>query len=319
MNEYTSCLLVSKYRPKKLEDLVLSEDDRIKFQEYIDNREIPHLLFIGPPGSGKSTVSEILVSKNGILSSPSDNLLTINGSSQQNRGIGFINSVVEPFLGIPPVGSDRIRIVYIDESDNMTSDAFDALRAIIEKYQKFSRFIFTGNNLYKLPGPLQSRLQMYKFNKLSIEFVTDYCKKILDDEKIIYKLDDLKFVVDLHYPDVRKILNTLERYIINNTLKVKHYETNEKKIISCILQIIKLSTAKTFSQIDKIISEVIELLDGEDLYFTEIYSTLFYMKDISIPVKIIINRYTNLHNTALVPSMHFIAMIFEMIKFLGGK
>lgn len=145
MNEYTSCLLVSKYRPKKLEDLVLNEDDRIKFQEYIDNREIPHLLFIGPPGSGKSTISEILVSKNGILSSPSDNLLTINGSSQQNRGIGFINSVVEPFLGIPPVGSDRIRIVYIDESDNMTSDAFDALRAIIEKYQKFSRFILTGN------------------------------------------------------------------------------------------------------------------------------------------------------------------------------
>jgi len=319
MIDYVSCLLVAKYRPTKLEDLVLSDDDRTKFQEYIDNKEIPHLLFIGPPGSGKSTISEILVSKNGILSSPSDNSLRINGSSQQNRGIGFINSVIEPFLSVPPSGSDRVRIVYIDESDNMTSDAFDALRAVIEKYEKFSRFIFTGNNLHKLPAALQSRLQTYKFSKLSTEFVENYCRNILDNEKITYKKEDLKLVIDIHYPDVRKILNNLERYTVGGILKFKHHETNEKKIIACILQIIKLATTKTFGQIDKIIAEIIELLDSEDLYFNEIYSTLFYMKDISVPVKIIINRYTNLHNSSLIPSMHFIAMIFEIIKFLGAK
>jgi len=319
MNEFVSCLLVSKYRPNKLEDLILDDDDRKKFQEYIDSREIPHLLFIGPPGSGKSTISEILVSKNGILSLPKSNLLRINGSAQQNRGIGFISSVIEPFLSSPPSGSDKIKVVYIDESDNMTPDAFDSLRHIVERYQKYSRFIFTGNNLYKLPSPLQSRLQMYKFNKLSVDYVTDYCRKILIGENITYKEEDLKFLIDLHYPDIRKILNFIERSTVSNVLKVKHYVTNEKKIIESILQIIKLASAKTFNNINKLISEIIELLNGDDLYFTEIYMTLFYMKEMPVPIKIIINRYTNAHNSALVPSMHFMAMIFEIIKFLGGK
>lgn len=319
MNEFVSCLLVSKYRPSKLEDLVLDDDDRKKFQEYINNREIPHLLFIGPAGSGKSTISEILTSKNGILSSPKSNLLKINGSAQQNRGIGFISSVLEPFLTAPPIGDDKIRVVYIDESDNMTPDAFDSLRHIVEKYEKYSRFIFTGNNLYKLPDPLQSRLQLYKFNKLSVDYVTDYCKKILTGENIIYKEEDIKFIIDLHYPDVRKILNFIERSTIDGILKIKYYTTNEKKIIENILQIIKLASAKSFNNINKIINDTIELLNGEDLYFTEIYTTLFYMKEMPVPIKIIINRYTNAHNSALVPSMHFMAMIFEIIKFLGGK
>jgi replication factor C small subunit len=321
MESYSSIIWVDKYSPKNINDLILSDDYFKIFKSYIEKREIPQLCFWGKPGSGKTTLGTILVSKDGVLNFPKDNLLMINGSSQKTRGIGFVSDIVEPFLSSVPRGDDKIRIIFIDEFDNMTSDSYDALRGIIEKYKKYSRFLVTCNNIYKLPSPVQSRFQIFKFDQMSLEFVIRHCQSILKSENINYELGDVKLIVDRFYPDIRRIINTIQQNVIENCLKINSSSilNNEKKIIENILQIIKLASAKSFNNINKIINDTIELLNGEDLYFTEIYTTLFYMKDMPVPIKIIINRYTNAHNSALVPSMHFMAMIFEIIKFLGGK
>lgn len=321
METYSSIIWVDKYSPKSIDDLILSDDYFKIFKSYIEKKEIPHLCFWGKPGSGKTTLASIIVSKNGVLNFPKDNLLMINGSSQKTRGIGFVNDTIEPFLSSAPRGDDKIKILFIDEFDNMTSDSYDSLRGIIEKYKKYSRFLVTCNNIYKLSNPIQSRFQVFKFDQMSSEFIISHCENILKSENINYKINDIKLIIDRFYPDIRRIINTIQQNVIENYLKINFNSilNNEKKIIESILQIIKLASAKTFNNINKLVSEIIELLNGEDLYFTEIYTTLFYMKEIPVPIKIIINRYTNAHNSALVPSMHFMAMLFEIIKFLGGK
>jgi len=115
-------LWVECYRPKKIEEVILPDEYRINFDEYIAKREIPNLIFSGSPGSGKTCVAAILTSKNGVLSYRSDNLLEINGSSKDSRGISFVNDVIEPFIKIPPAGNDKHKIVFIDEADFLCLD-----------------------------------------------------------------------------------------------------------------------------------------------------------------------------------------------------
>ena len=110
--EILNSVWVHKYRPKKLEDLVLSEDQKRDFLKYIEKREIPNLLFYGPPGGGKTTLARIICSKEGVLSRKQDNLLIVNGSSQESRSINYVSKVIEPFLKFPPAGNDKIKVVF---------------------------------------------------------------------------------------------------------------------------------------------------------------------------------------------------------------
>ena len=157
MSEILDSLWIEKYRPKTLEDLVLPERYKSDFEKVIEQGSISNLLFSGPPGGGKTTLALVLCSKNGVLFNRRDNLLMANGSSKKSRSIAFVDSVVEPFLKHPPAG-DKIKIVFMDEADNITSDAYDSWRGIIEKYHKaYARFIWTCNYVSKIPDPVQSR------------------------------------------------------------------------------------------------------------------------------------------------------------------
>jgi len=313
-------LWVEKFRPKTLKDLVLPDNDRAKFQEYIDNKEIPNLLFVGPPGSGKSSLARILTSKQGILSHPSNNLLSINGSAKKTRGISFVDAIIEPFLKTMPFGNDRFRIVFVDECDFMTTESFESQRGIIEKYESNGRFLWTANYLSKIPPEIQSRFQTFKFTQIPINFVTKYCKNILETEKVKFKKEDLNFVIKELYPDVRKIVNTLQKNNIGGELILGKDSTltNEKKLISIITEIIFAIKKKESGRINKLMTGVVNLLSEMDLDFRNVYTSLFYNNNIPVPAKVIINKYTNLHGSCLVPSMHFCAMIFEICKCLSG-
>jgi len=317
--EIVNALWVEKYRPKKLEDLVLPESQKLDFEKCIHNRSIGNLIFAGPPGSGKTTIARILASKRGVLNHPSDNLLEMNGSSKESRGINFVDQVIEPFLKIPPAGKDNFKIVFIDEADFLTDASFKSLRGIIEAYHEQNRFVLTCNYLSKIPDPVQSRFQTYMFKQMPIDFVVDYYKKMLDTENIKYSEDDIKYIIDGVYPDVRKGVQILQQSSHSGTLKINRNIslTNEKSIIGSVIEIVNYIKNDEVPKINKSVNDILSIVSNEyDLDFRSIYSSLFYRNEVPVNVKIIVNKYTNTHGDCLIPSMHFMAMIFEVIKSL---
>ncbi|HUU87783.1 MAG TPA: AAA family ATPase [Candidatus Glassbacteria bacterium] len=318
MSELMDSMWVEKYRPKKLEDLALPERYTLDFKRMIAKCELPNLLFSGPPGGGKTTLARVLCSNTGVLFRKDDNMLSVNGSSRKTRGIGFVDDVIEPFLKHPP-GGDKYKVVFIDEADKLTADGYDSLRALIEKYHvAYGRFIFTCNYLSRIPDPIQSRFIPYVFSQIPKEFVLRYCKTILEAEKVDYKDADIQVAITNLYPDVRKIVNALQRASWEGKLKLSEKDviTNERKIVTFIRQIISFIEKGQANKLGSVVNSIVEIVSGQDLEYRNVYTELFFGNNIPAPAKIIINKYSNRHQNALVPHMHFMAMIFDIINSL---
>lgn len=315
--KFESSLWVEKYRPKKIEDMVLPDTYKEEIGQSVKKQDIPNMLLSGPAGGGKSTIARIICSKEGVLQIPKSNLLECNGSAQSTRSITFVENVIEPFLRVPPAGQDKYKIVFIDEIDNLTLDSFKSLRGVIEKYQiRYGRFIGTCNYLSKIPDPVQSRFTPFIFKQIPMDFVEAYATKILKLEEKKYNDEDVRFIVENLYPDVRKIVNTLQRntntgvLVINKDIAL----TTEKALVASVVEIMNYIKDGNNHKINKEISTIISLLDSQDLEFGNVYESLFSHKAIPVPAKIIINKYSRDHLNCLVPSMHVSAMVFEMIQ-----
>jgi len=308
---------IEKYRPKTIQDVVLPNEYKYDFDKMIQTKEIGHLLLWGSPGSGKTTLARILCSKNILVKDKRANILEINGSAKKSRNIGYVDSVIEPFLSIPPMFGDKYKIIFIDEFDNMTTDAFRSLRGIIEKFQtSYGRFIVTCNYIDKIPDNLQSRFTPYKFKQIPKEFVLDYCSKILKLESIEFQENDLKSLIDEIYPDIRLILNIMQKESKSGKLRLTKDSlmTQEKLVIANIMEIISKLQSNQDNLVGKNINEIIEIIKKGGIDYRIIYHELFFNIKIPIIAKIIINEYSIKHNESYTSEMHFSAMIFKIIK-----
>tara|TARA_B110000971_G_C19868806_1_gene435163 strand:+ start:10 stop:903 length:894 start_codon:yes stop_codon:yes gene_type:complete len=205
-------LWVEKYRPQTLEEYVGNETIKNKIADYLKQGSIQNLLFHGVAGTGKTTLAK-LIAKN-----LNCDLLYINASDE--RGIDTIRDKIIPFAS--SMSFNDVKIVILDEADYITPQAQATLRNVIESCSKTTRFIFTCNYLERIISPLQSRCQTFEIIPPSKQEVWQKCKTILNDEGVSSSPKEVEPIVDAHYPDIRKIINTLQGSIINNTVKADH-------------------------------------------------------------------------------------------------
>lgn len=216
-----SMLLVEKYRPKTFDELVANEDLKLKLEEFINNEFIPNLLLYGPPGTGKTTIAKIII--NTIIKDNRD-LLLINASD--DRGMDMIRNRLVPFLKSKPFKS-KIKIIFAEEvgspSGGLTSAAQSALLNYIEENSTYNRFIFTTNFANELLPSLRSRFTQYYIAPMNKNYIIERVKYICNEEGIEYTEKDIIDIVNTLYPNMRTILQVIEKCTINK---------NGKKIIS---------------------------------------------------------------------------------------
>lgn len=191
-----------RYRPRALADMVLRKEYRVKFEDYIAGGNIPHLLLYGPRGSGKTTLAFVLIEALGAQS------LVLNASSA-DRGVGTVKGKVTQFARSQPL-DDRLKVLFLDEADSMTPDAQRALRNTIETYSDKCRFVLTANYIDRILPEIQSRCIHYEFSSLPRRKVEQLLIGILDTEKVGYTPEDVTFLVDRFYPDVRSLINNAQ-------------------------------------------------------------------------------------------------------------
>ena len=312
-NDLLDQLWVEKYRPKSINDVVLNDDQKSFISNCLSKGEIPHLAFFGPAGSGKSTLARIIVDS--LIQNDMD-VLEMNGSD--STGVDTMRTTVQGFLKSPPYQAKH-KIVYIDEFDYTTNNAQAVLRNMMESYADNGRFIVTGNYWSKVLDPIQSRFTMFEMKTLPKEFVINYVKTILDNEKVKYDEQSVDLVVSSLLPDVRKIVNTLQKNTVDKKLKKIDVDTivsNEKKISGLLIQIAEsMGTETEKATINRNVSQIMELLNTQhEPDYINIYQTLFYHEQMPAWGKIKVNEYMNRHNSCVNPPSHFMALVYDVIQ-----
>lgn len=221
-----------RYRPSKLSDLILPKKHKVAFHHYLESEDIPHLLFFGPVGGGKTTLAKILIKELPCSS------ITLNASSK-DRGINTVKGRITDFASSEPGVGKKLKIVFLDEADEMSTDAKNALKNTIETHSKKCKFIFTANNYSKVTPAILSRTTQFEFSSFSKRKVFSYAMRILKKEDIDFDNKVLIKIIDRLYPDVRSIVNNLQLCSITGQLDISNisvFSLSLKKVNKLINQ-----------------------------------------------------------------------------------
>jgi replication factor C small subunit len=207
-------LWTEKYRPQTLDGYVFTDPaQREQIEYFIREKSIPHLLFNGPAGTGKTTLAKILV--NSLDIDPYD-FLQVNAS--RDNGVDFLKNKIEGFVSTMPFGD--LKIVLLDEADYLSHNAQAILRGLMETYASQARFILTCNLAHKIINPLKSRCQQFVIDKTDSTEFTTRVATVLITEGVEFDIDTLDSYVKATYPDLRKCLNLLQSNSVSGKLSI---------------------------------------------------------------------------------------------------
>lgn len=198
---------VEKYRPKKLSEIVGQDDVVKRLQSFVDKKSLPHLLFAGPPGSGKTTAA-LCIARELFGEGWRQNFLELNASDE--RGIDTIRTKVKDYARTRPIGDVPYKIVLLDESDALTPDAQHALRRTMEMYTHTCRFCLDCNYSSRIIEPIQSRCAIFRFRRLNEKDIAQYLKRIARVEKLTLTEDGIKAIAYVSEGDMRRATNILQ-------------------------------------------------------------------------------------------------------------
>jgi replication factor C small subunit len=248
---------VEKYRPRTVNEYVFkNQSHKRQVENWVSDKSIPHLLFAGSAGTGKTTLARVLINE---LDVQDADVLFINAS--RDNGIDWVRNKITNFSETMPWGD--FKVVLLDEADYLSPDAQAALRGVMEQYHTSVRFILTCNYPNKIIPALQSRCQLITIQSQDQNEFTARCAEILITEGVKFELDLLDTFVKANYPDMRKTINNLQAATINNVLAEPEVEETDT---AWRIKMVEQFKSGNIKEARKLITANAQPAEYEDIY-----------------------------------------------------
>ena len=249
-------LFVEKYRPVSLENYIGNEHLKTKVSKYINTGDIPHLLLHGKAGTGKTTLAKLLVSNIDC------DQMYINASDENN--VETVRNKIKVFAS--SVGFKDLKVIILDECDFLTPNAQAALRNLMETFSKHCRFILTCNYVERIIDPIQSRCQSFQIIPPSKKEVAIHTSSILNTEGVSFDNEQIVTMVNSSYPDIRRIINAVQRNIVDNNLIVDTESLVQNDYKLQVLEILQTQDKKlAFKNLRQLLADS-QIRDYADLF-----------------------------------------------------
>ena len=249
-------LFVEKYRPVSLENYIGNKHLKTKVSKYINTGDIPHLLLHGKAGTGKTTLAKLLVSNIDC------DQMYINASD--TNSVDTVRNQIKVFAS--SVGFKDLKVIILDECDFLTPNAQAALRNLMETFSRHCRFILTCNFVERIIDPIQSRCQSYQIIPPSKKEVAIHTSNILNTEGITYDNNDIVAMVNSGYPDIRRIINAVQRNIVDESLVVDTESMVQNDYKLQVLEILQTQDKKlAFKNLRQLLADS-QIRDYADLF-----------------------------------------------------
>lgn len=299
-------LWVEKYRPKTVEDIVLTSDLKQLFQQFVDNKNIPNLILSGPAGVGKTTAAMAMLEQLGC------DYIVINGS--MNGNIDTLRNDIQKFASSVSLSGGR-KYVILDEADYLNQNSTQpALRNFMEEFSKNCGFILTCNFKERIIEPLHSRCSVIEFKiskkdmpQLQVQFFKRV-QFILGKENVAYDKQVVATLINKYFPDWRRCLNELQRYSTTGKIDtgiLQNFSDNQ------LNDLIKYMKDRNFTAMRKWVGESsIEPIDFFRAFYEKSES---YLTQRSIPIAILhLAKYQYQHAFCADPEINLVACIAEL-------
>jgi len=299
----SNSLWVEKYRPANLDTYIGNEHLKSKVSIYIESGDLPHLLLFGRAGTGKTTLAKLLV-KN-----IECDYLYINASDENN--VDTVRTKVKNFAST--IGFKDLKIIILDECDYITPNAQAALRNLMETFSRHCRFILTCNYVERIIDPIQSRCQSFQIIPPSKKEVAQKVHNILIEENVNGELEDIKILVDSGYPDIRRVINSAQRNVVNGKLKLDISSIIQNDYKLKLLKILEVQNKKNaFKDIRQL------LADNKVTDFADLFRLLYdevdgYGKGHVAECILIIARYELSDSQVVDKEINAMAMLIELL------
>ena len=299
----SNSLWVEKYRPNKLDNYIGNQHLKSKVENYLKSGDLPHLLLFGKAGTGKTTLAKLLV--NNIEC----DYLYINASDENN--VETVRTKVKNFAST--IGFKDMKVIILDECDYITPNAQAALRNLMETFSKHCRFILTCNYVERIIDPIQSRCQSFQIIPPSRNEVAKHLHKILVKENIMDTPEDIKILVESGYPDIRRVINSAQRNVVNGKLKLDTTSIIQNDYKLKLIKILETKNKKdAFIDIRKLLANN-HITDFADLFRLLYDEVDGYGKGHVAECILIIARYELSDSQVVDKEINAMAMLIELL------